>query len=140
MDFNLTNDITPKLNGFDLSHNHFTTMDMGKLYPIGWIECLPGDIMRLDLQALIRVQPMVAPILNNLTCDIHTFFIHTRLLWKKWEDFITTIEQGTIPPKNFEGTPPVWLEKDDNPDEALGQIDTSSHSLWDMFGFSRVFK
>lgn len=140
MDFNLTNDIKPKLNGFDLSHNHFTTMDMGKLYPIGWIECVPGDIMRLDLQALVRVQPMVAPILNNLTCDIHAFFVPSRLLWKKFEDFITTIEQGTIPPKNFEGSPPVWLEHDDEPNKALGNIDTSAHSLWDMFGLSRKFK
>lgn len=140
MDYNLTNEINPKLNAFDLSHNHFTTMEMGKLYPVAWLECVPGDIMRLDLQALIRVQPMVAPILNNLTCDIHAFFVPTRLLWKDWENFITTIEQGTIPPKNYEGQPPVWCESDTQPNKVIADIDTSSHSLWDMFGFSRKFK
>lgn len=139
MDFNLQNDIKPKLNGFDLSHNHFTTMEMGLLYPIAWLECVPGDIHRLDLQALVRVQPMISPILNNLTCDIHAFFVPTRLLWKDWEDFITTIEQGSIPPKNFEGSPPVWCFKDDSPEDTLPDIDTSAHSLWDMFGFSRIF-
>lgn len=140
MDYSLTNEINPKLNAFDLSHNHFTTMEMGKLYPVAWLECVPGDIMRLDIQALVRVQPMVAPILNNLTCDLHAFFVPTRLLWKDWENFITTIEQGTIPPKNYEGTPPVWCESDTQPDAALVDIDVSPHSLWDMFGFSRKFK
>lgn len=139
MDYNLTNEITPKLNAFDLSHNHFTTMSMGKLYPVAWLECIPGDVISLDVQALVRVQPMVAPILNNLTCDLHAFFVPTRLLWKDWENFITTIEQGTIPPKNFEGQPPVWCESDTVPDKALPDIDTSPHSLWDMFGFSRKF-
>jgi hypothetical protein len=139
MDYNLTNEINPKLNAFDLSHNHFTTMEMGKLYPVAWLECVPGDIIRLDTQALVRVQPMVAPILNNLTCDLQAFFVPTRLLWKDWENFITTIEQGTIPPKNYVGTPPVWCESDTQPDAALADVDVSPHSLWDMFGFSRKF-
>ena len=142
MDFNATIDIKPKLNGFDLSHNHYTTMDMGGLYPIAWLECVPGDIHRLDIQSLVRVQPMVSPILNNLTCDIHAFFVPTRLLWKDWESFITTIVQGKIPPETFKGSPPVWLQQDDNPDSItqLGAINTDSHSLWDMFGLSRIFK
>lgn len=135
-DYNLTTELHPDKNAFDLSHNHFTTMEMGKLYPLAWHECLPGDIFTLDFQALIRVQPMVAPILNNLTVDLHAFFVPTRLLWKLWEDFITTIRQDSIPPENFEGTPPVWTEKEDG---TVSDIDTSSHSLWDMFGFSRRF-
>ena len=141
MDFNATIDIKPKLNGFDLAHNHFTTMYMGGLYPISWFECLPGDIHRLDIQALIRVQPMISPILNNLTCDLHAFFVPTRLLWKDWESFVTTVEQGKIPPTSYTGTPPVWCQHDDDPDsiENLVPIDTSSHSLWDMFGLSRKF-
>ncbi len=50
--------------------------------------------------------------------------------------FITTIEQDTIPLKNFEGTPPVWTEKEDG---SVVDINTDSHSLWDMFGFSRIY-
>lgn len=135
-DYNLTTELHPDKNAFDLSHNHFTTLKMGGLYPVCWHECLPGDIFTLDFQALVRVQPMLAPIMNNLTVDLHAFFVPTRLLWNKWEDFITTIEQDSIPPKNFEGVPPVWTEKEDG---SVSDIDTSSHSLWDMFGFSRIF-
>lgn len=79
---------------------------------------------------------MLAPIMNNLTVDLHAFFVPTRLLWNKWEDFITTIEQDSIPPKNFEGTPPVWTEKEDG---SVVDINTDAHSLWDMFGFSRIY-
>lgn len=140
MDFNLTNDINPKLNAFDLSHNHFTTMNMGDLVPISWLECVPGDIFNLDMEMLVRAQPMLAPILNNLTCDIHAFFVPTRLLWKDWESFCTTIVQGSIPPKTYEGTPPVWCEMDDKEQTKMPNIDTKSMSLWDYFGFSRIFK
>lgn len=135
-DYNLTTELHPDKNAFDLSHNHFTTLKMGGLYPVCWHECLPGDVFTLDFQALVRVQPMLAPIMNNLTVDLHAFFVPTRLLWNKWEDFITTIEQNTIPPKNFEGTPPVWTEKEDG---SVVDINTDSHSLWDMFGFSRIY-
>ena len=140
MDFNLTNDINPKLNAFDLGHNHFTTMKMGDLVPVSWLECVPGDIFNLDMEMLVRAQPMLAPIMNNLTCDIHAFFVPTRLLWKDWESFCTTIIQGSIPPKTYEGTPPVWCEMDDKEQAALPNIDTGSMSLWDYFGFSRIFK
>lgn len=140
MDFNLANDINPKLNAFDLGHNHFTTMNMGDLVPISWLECVPGDIFNLDMEMLVRAQPMLAPIMNNLTCDIHAFFVPTRLLWKDWESFCTTIIQGSIPPKTFEGTPPVWCEMDDKDQEKLPDIDLKSMSLWDYFGFSRIFK
>lgn len=140
MDFNLTNDINPKLNAFDLGHNHFTTMNMGELVPISWLECVPGDIFNLDMEMLVRAQPMLAPIMNNLTCDIHAFFVPTRLLWKDWESFCTTIIQGSIPPKTYEGTPPVWCQMDDKEQAKLPDIDTKSMSLWDYFGFSRIFK
>ena len=140
MDFNLTNDINPKLNAFDLGHNHFTTMNMGDLVPISWLECVPGDIFNLDMEMLVRAQPMLAPIMNNLTCDIHAFFVPTRLLWKDWESFCTTIIQGSIPPKTYEGTPPVWCEMDDRTQEKLPNINTASMSLWDYLGFSRIFK
>lgn len=135
-DYDITTELHPGKNAFDLSHNHFTTLRMGGLYPVCWHECLPGDIFTLDFQALVRVQPMLAPIMNNLTVDLHAFFVPTRTLWNNWEDFITTIDQDSIPPKNFEGTPPVWTEKSDG---SVVDINTDSHSLWDMFGFSRIY-
>lgn len=135
-DYSTTPELHPDLSAFDLSHNHFTTMDFGFLYPVAWYECVPGDVYTLDYQSLVFAQPFIAPLLNNLTMELFSFFVPTRLLWKDFESFFTTIEQGSIPPRTYEGTPPRWCEKSDG---SVVDIVTSSHSLWDMFGLSRIF-
>lgn len=135
--YDLINGLSPKLNAFDLSHNHYHTMDFGRIHVVGWYECVPGDIYDLDFQALIRVQPMIAPIMNNITCELHSFFVPTRLLWKDFEKFITTVNGDVIPPETFEGSPPVWGQNDS--DGSISDINTDSMELWDCFGFSRKF-
>ena len=136
--------LSPKLNAFDLSHNHYTTMDFGWLYPVMWQECVPGDIFTLKIEALARALPLVSPILNNITMELEAFFVPSRLLWKKFEDFITTVDQESIPPKSFEGLPPVFSEADDGsfPDLTLKQLieDTNaSPSLWSRCGLPVKF-
>lgn len=135
--YDLINANNPKLNAFDLSHNHIMTLDFGKIYPVSWYECVPGDVYDLDFQALIRVQPMLAPIMNNITCELDAYFVPTRLLYKDWVKFITTVDDDNIPPETFEGSPPVWAQSDN--DQSIADIDTSSMSLWDCFGLSRKF-
>lgn len=136
-DYDLINGLSPKLNAFDLSHNHYHTMDFGRIHPVAWYECVPGDIYDLDFQALVRVQPMIAPIMNNITCELHAFFAPTRLLWKDFEKFITTVNGDVIPPETFEGSPPVWAQNDS--DGSIAEINTDSMEMWDCFGFSRKF-
>lgn len=136
--------LSPKLNAFDLSHNHYTTMDFGWLYPVMWQECVPGDIFTLKAEALVRALPLVSPILNNITVELEAFFVPSRLLWKKFEDFITTVDQESIPPKSFEGLPPVFGEADDGsfPDMTLKQLieDTNaSPSVWSRLGLPTKF-
>lgn len=136
--------LSPKLNAFNLSHNHYTTMDFGWLYPVMWQECVPGDIFTLKTETLARALPLVSPILNNITMELEAFFVPSRLLWKKFEDFITTVDQESIPPKSFDGLPPVFAEADDGsfPDVTLKQLieDTNaSPSLWSRFGLPNEF-
>lgn len=133
--------LSPKLNAFDLSHNHFTTLDFGYLYPVMWQEGVPGDIFSLNIEALVRALPLVSPILNNITMELEAFFVPTRLVWKKWEDFITTVDQDSIPPKSFEGLPPVAFESDAGtfPDKTLRELITGSASLWQYVGLPIEF-
>lgn len=125
----------PKLNGFNLSHNHYLTMDMGYLYPVGWQECLPGDVHQVDIQAIVRCLPLVKPILNNLTVKVDAFFVPFRILWKEWEDFYTTIKQDSIPPESYDGLPPSWGQHDDGTFDAI-KLDVSKQSLWNRFGLN----
>ena len=62
---------------------------MAQLYPVGLLEVLPGDSFRHQASALIRVAPIVAPVMHPVHLMIHSWFVPSRLLWDNWEDFIT---------------------------------------------------
>jgi len=107
----------------NLSHTRLHTCDMGKLVPIACVEALAGDTIQHSSNVLIRVSPLAAPIMHNVTARIHHFFAPSRLLWDGWEDFITggpdgmdaqtlpkiTTDAATIPGSLLDhlGIPPV---------------------------------
>ena len=82
-------------------------------------EVVPGDIFQIGAQAVIRFQPLVAPILHEVNMYVHYFFVPYRLLWDDWEDFISGGVDGT-----FADPIPEWEP-----------TNTAVGSLWDFFGF-----
>ncbi|AXH75533.1 MAG: major capsid protein [Microviridae sp.] len=72
-----------------LSHYRLATMDMGKLYPVDCVEVLMGDSFNAHSSALIRVSPLVAPVMHPVSVRLHHWFVPSRILWDGWEDFIT---------------------------------------------------
>lgn len=78
-----------KRSKFSLSHYRLSTMDMGKLYPIAVFDALPGDTIQQATTALIRMQPMLAPVMHPIQVKIHHWFVPYRLIWDSFEDFIT---------------------------------------------------
>jgi hypothetical protein len=62
---------------------------MGKLIPVGIYEVLPGDSVQQASSALIRVSPLVAPVMHPVIVRIHHWFVPNRIVWDGWEDFIT---------------------------------------------------
>lgn len=86
-------------NVFNMSSDNLLTADMGYLIPVGLEECLPGDTWRGSTSALIRAQPMVAPILSPVHITFHHWFVPYRLLWTEFEDFITGGEVGISTPE-----------------------------------------
>lgn len=62
---------------------------MGQLVPISTVEVLPGDTVQHNTNALIRVSPLAAPVMHQVSARIHHFFVPNRILWEQWEDFIT---------------------------------------------------
>lgn len=73
----------------NLSRTRTMSMNMGQLVPLDWIEVLPGDHFRHDATALIRTQPLLAPLMHKVKAKIFHFFVPNRLLWDNWEPFIT---------------------------------------------------
>ena len=83
-----------KRNLFDLSHENKLTGEMGYCIPVMCEEVVPGDKFRVSTDSLVRLAPMLAPIMQNINVYMHYFFVPNRLIWDDWEDFITGGQNG----------------------------------------------
>lgn len=86
-------------HAYNLSHYRLTSFNMGELVPIACIEVLPGDSFRHRVEALMRVSPLVTPVMHPVNLVVQTFFCPFRLLWTGFEDFIT--QKSATPPPTF---------------------------------------
>lgn len=74
---------------------------MGYLLPINLLEVLPGDTIQQATQAMVRMSPMLAPVMHPLHTIVHHWFVPNRLVWDNWEDFITgAVEPDAASPPN----------------------------------------
>lgn len=90
-----------KRNKFSLSNYKLLTADMGNLVPINLTEVLPGDSIQQATSALIRMSPLLAPVMHPVEVRIHHWFVPTRLIWDDFEKFITggpDNDDATVPP------------------------------------------
>lgn len=78
---------TVKRSAFNLSHEHKTTFNVGKLVPIEVMEVLPGDTFSYDLSSVVRTNTFQRPVMDNLYADFMFFFVPSRLTWKHWKNF-----------------------------------------------------
>lgn len=78
-----------KRSKHSLSHYVLSTFDMGELVPIGHYEVLPGDSIRHATSCLLRVSPLIAPVMHPVTVRVHHWFVPYRIIWDEWEAFIT---------------------------------------------------
>ena len=79
----------PQKSSFDLSHENLITTNFGTLTPVLCKEVLPGDVMRCRSEVLVKLAPLIAPIMHRVDCFTHYFFVPNRLVWSGWEEFIT---------------------------------------------------
>ena len=96
--FNVVKPNRPGRNPFDLSHERKMSLNMGDLVPILVQDVLPGDKFKVRTESMLRLAPMLAPIMHRVNVYIHYFFVPNRLVWSNWEDFITGGVDGTEEP------------------------------------------
>lgn len=78
-----------KRNKFSLSHYKLFTGDMGELIPCGLVEVLPGDTVQQATSLLLRVSPLVSPVMHPVHVKVHHWYVPHRLVWSDFENFIT---------------------------------------------------
>lgn len=89
---------TPKKSSFDLSHERKFSFNMGQLIPCYLQEILPSDRFSVKTETMLRLAPMIAPIMHRVDVTVHYFFVPNRILWSGWEDFITGGKDGLSAP------------------------------------------
>lgn len=129
---------------FDLSHVKRFTCDMGQLIPVYFDECVPGDTRKIGMQCVTRFQPLVAPILDSVDLTVHYFFVPTRLLMNKEEDWNTFLTGGVDGKDNSVTLPLYSWDVGFDGNHYSGQANPTKfpfsnskflkYSLWDYFG------
>lgn len=132
---------------FDLSHVKRFTCDMGQLIPVYFDECVPGDTRKIGMQCVTRFQPLVAPILDSVDLTVHYFFVPTRLLMDKEEDWNTFLTGGVDGRDDSVSLPLYRFRWADGTDGDVkpnlpfsNGVREEKYSLWDYFGLPVVGK
>lgn len=77
-----------------LSHYKLLSCDMGELVPIGCYEVLPGDTVQQATSLLLRVSPLLAPVMHPVHARVHHWYVPNRIIWEDFESFITGGSDG----------------------------------------------
>lgn len=73
---------------FDRSASVKTSFNVGDLVPFYVDEVLPGDTFKVKTSKVVRMQPLVAPIMDNVYLDTYYFFVPNRLVWSHWRELM----------------------------------------------------
>lgn len=96
-----------KRNKHSLSHYKLLSCTMGQLVPISCVPVLPGDTVQHATNMLVRLSPLVSPVMHPVHARIHHWFVPNRLVWDDWEEFITggpdNDDPHTFPTIDFSG-------------------------------------
>ena len=86
----------PKLprNTFDRSRPNSLTMPFQKVVPTMLEEIVPGDKFRIGQETFARLQPMIAPVMNNMKISNHAFFVPLRTINKHFAEFMFNNKNG----------------------------------------------
>lgn len=124
---------------FDMSCVNTTTLTTDYLYPVYCNFVLPGDSWNLSVSNFIRmISPLDVPMMDNLYCDYHFFFVPFRLVWEHAKYFFGEQDRNpesdidyTIPQITFDSSvAKVDNYKGDTPHAGLPQCG----SIYDYLG------
>ena len=73
---------------FDRSSSHKTSFNVGELIPFFIDEVLPGDTFKVTTSAVVRLQTLLTPIMDNMYMDTYFFFVPNRIVWEHWKQFM----------------------------------------------------
>lgn len=88
----------PPKSKFDLTHDRKFSAKMGYVYPFLVKESLPGDRWSGSTDALLRMIPLLAPIMSRVRVCLDYYAVPIRLIWSESKDFFTKGRLGESTP------------------------------------------
>lgn len=88
----------PRYSAFDLSREQKLSCRMGELIPTYLEEVVPGDYFNVRTEIMMRLAPMLSPVMHRVNVFMHYFYVPNRIIWNQFEDFITGGEDGESDP------------------------------------------
>lgn len=88
----------PKKSVFNLSYSSKLSLDFGRLYPIYCEKVVPGDKFKHQQQFFLRFAPFVNQVFQEFEVHTEYFYVPSRLIWKDFEQFISSSEQDILHP------------------------------------------
>ena len=85
--FSLNPSVDIQRSRFERNSDVKFSFNVGDLVPFYVDEVLPGDTFSVDTSKVVRMQPLVAPIMDNMYLDTYWFFVPNRLVWDHWKEF-----------------------------------------------------
>ena len=103
--FQRVGNLEPDRNLFNLSHTVRGDYTFGYLYPVCVKQCVPGDVIKMAAEMVVRLNPMVVPISHEINVHLYSFFVPYRILDEfipngssssvgSWPDFESLISGG----------------------------------------------
>lgn len=102
---------------FNMNHSVKFSGNVGDIIPFEVQEVLPGDTFQYNTSKVVRLQTLVAPIMDNVYMDTYYFFVPTRLTWEHWKQF------------NGENTESKWLP---STQYSIPQITAPAETGWQI--------
>lgn len=87
----------PKRGRFRLGNMHTTTLDFGRLQVAKIMECVPNDVVNLDMSAYCQAAPNPSPINGKMSLSLHAFFVPTRVICSEWNNYILGLSNPVLP-------------------------------------------
>ncbi len=73
----------------DLSHRHLTTSAFCEMLPTLVSEIVPNTSVNFKVSPFVRLLPMPSPAYTSIKVSNRQFFVPMRIIFPKWNDFIT---------------------------------------------------
>lgn len=87
-----------KRSVFHPSYENKLTCNAGQLIPILVKDVLPGDTWSVNTNLVMRLAPMLAPIMQQLDVYVHFWYVPLRIIWDDWLEFFTNPDSKIEPP------------------------------------------